>query len=461
MKKVPLHAKLALLAFAGLSIFSMADPGHGKDGIPDPVRDQDFYDDGAPSEAKVELGNLLFFDKILSGNKNISCATCHHSFTGTSDGLSLPIGEGGHGLSVARDTGTGTDVIHERVPRNSPHIFNLGAKEFSFMFHDGRLTADDTQPSGFLTPAGKNFPTGLDNPLAAQAMFPVTSPTEMAGQPSDSYPNNSIADAANIGDLAGPNGVWEQLGQRLREIPEYVELFKAAYDDVNEASEITYVHAANAIGSFEAFSWRADNSPFDRYLRGAKDAMSDKALSGMRLFYGAAKCAECHSGVFQSDQSFHSIAMPQIGPGKGDGASGHEDFGRARETGDAEDLYKFRTPSLRNTALTGPWGHAGSYNSLESVVRHHLDPVASLNNYDQNHAVLPSRPDLDLIDFVVQDDDVLRGKIAAANELSRRKLKDSEVDDLMAFLQALTDPASLDLRINVPMTVPSGLPVSD
>jgi cytochrome c peroxidase len=461
MIKVSLHAKLALLAFAGLSIFSMADPGHGKNGIPDPVRDQDFYDDGAPSEAKVELGNLLFFDKILSGNKNTSCATCHHSFTATSDGLSLPIGEGGRGFSVARDTGTGTDAIHERVPRNSPHIFNLGAKEFSFMFHDGRVTADDTQPSGFLTPAGNDFPTGLDNPLAAQAMFPVTSPAEMAGQPSDGNPNNTIADAAAIGDLAGPNGVWAQLGQRLREIPEYVDLFKAAYDDVNEASDITYVHAANAIGAFEAFSWRADNSPFDRYLRGAKDAMSDEALSGMRLFYGAAKCAECHSGVFQSDQSFHSIAMPQIGPGKGDGASGHEDFGRARETGDTEDLYKFRTPTLRNTALTGPWGHAGSYNSLESVVRHHLDPVASLNNYDQNHAVLPSRPDLDLIDFVVQDDDVLRGKIAAANELSPRKLKDSKVDDLMAFLQALTDPASLDLRIDVPMTVPSGLPVSD
>ncbi len=434
--------------------------------MPAAVRDQDFHDDGAPSEAKVTLGNLLFFDKILSGNRNISCATCHHPFAGTSDGLSLPIGEGARGLSVARDTGTGPDAIHERVPRNSPAVFNLGAKEFVILFHDGRVAVDPSQPSGFRSPAGDDLPPGLESPLAVQAMFPVTSPTEMAGQPGDNDPDdpdpaNPIAIAAAAGDLAGPDGVWELLARRLRDIPEYVDLFKEAFPDIEDAADLTYVHAANAIAAFEAVQWRADDSPFDRYLRGERDAMSGAALSGMRLFYGAAKCSSCHSGPFQTDQSFHAIAMPQIGPGKGDGPSGREDFGRARETNDPADLYKFRTPTLRNTALTGPWGHSGAYNSLEAVVRHHLDPVESLNNYDKGHAVLPSRPDLDGLDFIVQDDPSLRARIADANELKPRNLRDHHVRDLLAFLHALTDHSSLDLRIDVPKSVPSGLPIFD
>jgi cytochrome c peroxidase len=71
-----------------------------------------------------------------------------------------------------------------------------------------------------------------------------------------------------------------------------------------------------------------------------------------------------------------------IGPGKGDGFEEHDDYGRERVTGDANDRYKFRTPSLRNVALTGPWRHDGAYNTLEAVVRHHLAPEKSLNAYD-------------------------------------------------------------------------------
>ena len=76
--------------------------------------------------------------------------------------------------------------------------------------------------------------------------------------------------------------------------------------------------------------------------------MSGAARRGMELFYGKAKCATCHSGVLQTDQEFHAIAMPQVGPGKGHGDSGHEDFGRGAVTGDVADRYRFRTPSLRN-----------------------------------------------------------------------------------------------------------------
>ncbi|MFT5192815.1 MAG: cytochrome c peroxidase, partial [Verrucomicrobiales bacterium] len=305
---------------------------------------------------------------------------------------------------------------------------------------------------GFDTPAGNDLLAGLDNAIAAQAMFPVTSGTEMAGQPGE----NTIADLT--GDLPA---LWAALADRLEAIPAYVDQFVHVFPDVSSGPDITFAHAANAIGAYEMWAGRADNSPFDDFLRGETDAISAKAQRGMALFYGKAGCATCHSGKFQTDHDFYAIAMPQIGPGKGDGASGREDFGFGRETGDEEDHYKFRTLSLRNVALTGPWGHSGAYNTLEAVVRHHLDPVTNLNSYDQSQAALPSRADLDALDFSVMNDPALRANIAAANQLEPVSISEPEIDELMAFLHALTDPASIDLRDTVPMTVPSDLPVGD
>lgn len=436
---------------------------HSHNMLPRAVSDRDFYANGRPDPAKVELGKLLFSDKILSGNKNVSCASCHHGLTDTGDGLSLPIGEGARGLGVTRDTGSEHDAVHERVPRNAPPVFNLGAREFKTMFHDGRVQVNAAHPSGFTSPAGDDLPHNLDNVLAAQAMFPVTSGTEMAGQAGE----NSQADAAAAGRLAGVGGVWDIIAKKLQAVPEYVDLFQAAYADITSASDITYVHAANAIAAFEAHAWRADNSPFDRYLRGNKSALSDSAKMGMRLFYGEAKCGQCHSGPFQTDHDFHAIAMPQIGPGKGDGAMGYEDFGRERVTGDAMDRYKFRTPTLRNVALTGPWGHAGAYNSLEAVIEHHLHPRHSLRHYDHRQAVLPYREDLYAKDFMAYEDEAVMHSIARANELKPamrnkpRWYRKMAVQALLDFLHALTDPASMDLRADVPMRVPSGLPVAD
>ena len=424
--------------------------------LPAPVRNSYYYNNGAPNPVKVRLGQLLFFDKILSGNLNTSCATCHHPLTGIGDGLSLSVGEGGRGLGVTRSTGRGPDKIHERVPRNAPHVFNLGARQFRRMFHDGRVERKSGFPSGILSPAGQALPDGLDNPLAAQAMFPVTSPTEMAGQEGE----NEVADAAVAGNLPL---VWELLAQRLRAIPEYVDLFEQAFDDVDGAADIRYEHAANAIAAFEAKTWRADNSPFDRFLRGDKRALSRAAKRGMKLFYGKFDCASCHSGAFQTDHKFHAVAIPQIGPGKGDSPDGREDFGRERVTGDRAHRYKFRTPSLRNVAVTGPWGHDGAYSDLRAIVLHQLDPVAALENYDINQAVLPSRSDLDALDFIVQGDASRRQAIADACELDATEAPNlaAKVDDLLEFLYALTDPASLDMNGDVPQSVPSGLPLAE
>ena len=427
-----------------------------------PLTDADFHDNGAPRASKVELGRLLMFDKILSGNHTISCATCHHPFAGTGDGLSLPIGEGGRGLGVTRDTGSGPDAVHERVPRNAPHVWNEGAKQFTVMFHDGRVSVDPSEPSGFKTPAGNDLPLNLENILAAQAMFPVTSGTEMAGQLGE----NPIADAAAVGNLAGPGGVWEQLADRLRAIPEYVALFVEAFNDIADASDITFAHAANAISAFERVFWRADNSPFDRFLRGERTAMSGNAIRGMVLFYdsqGEGKsCGDCHSGVLQTDHGFHAIGMPQVGAGKGDGFDGHDDFGLGRETGAIADRYRFRTPSLRNVALNAPYGHSGAYNTLRAVVEHHIDTVNAVTHYDQSQAKLPSRPDLDALDFIVMNDPARVAEIAAHSELKEPLAYSArEIDLLVEFLNALTDPDSVDKRDDVPTRVPSGLPVAD
>ncbi|MDB4795568.1 cytochrome-c peroxidase [Verrucomicrobia bacterium] len=423
--------------------------------LPKPPKDSDYYEKGAPSSAKVELGRLLFFDKILSGNQNISCATCHHPAAGTGDQLSLSVGEGGSLLGLDRDTGQGVDAVHERVPRNAPDIFNRGAKEFVTMFHDGRVELSPKKKDSILNPAGKNLLRGLDNVLAAQALFPVTSPTEMAGQTGE----NLIADLAAIGDFPG---IWEALENRLKSIPEYRQLFEAAFPKIaNGKEEITFAHTGNAIAAFESKAFRFDDSPFDHYLRGDDDALTVQEKAGMSLFYGKANCASCHSGPFMTDHEFHATAVPQIGPGKGHGMNGYEDVGRGAITGNESDNYRFRTPTLRNVALTGPWGHDGAFSDLKEMVMHQLNPIETLAYYDRNQAVFPARSDLDATDWIVMDDAVAVDLIAEAAELEPVNLEPLEIDELVSFLYALTDLHALDMMDIVPETVPSGLPVED
>jgi len=431
-----LSGLLSPMAMAGNSMMAVSDADY-------PAR----------NESKEELGKFLFYDKVLSGNRNTSCASCHHPLAATGDGLSLPVGEGGRGLGVMRDTGSGTDAIHERVPRNAPHLFNLGANQFVTMFHDGRVQKNDAAPTGFDTPAGDNFLLGIDSALAAQAAFPPTSNTEMAGQTGE----NEVANAAAAGDV---QEVWRLLTDRVMAIVEYKDLIHRAYPGVND-SDITFAHIANAIGAFEAAAYRADKSPFDQYLRGNNSAMSDNAKRGMKLFHDKAQCATCHTGKFQTDHQFHALGMPQIGPGKGNGLNNNDDFGRELVTAIANDRYKFRTPTLRNVAMTGPWGHDGAYNTLDAVIRHHLDPKNSLNNYDVTQAVLPSKADFDSIDFQVHNDPVSRSDLADAIEIKPVVLSDVEIKLLTDFLHALTDPASLDMRATAPARVPSGLPLAD
>ncbi|NOD63793.1 MULTISPECIES: cytochrome-c peroxidase [unclassified Ruegeria] len=398
-----------------------------------------------PDLERVELGQLLFYDPILSGNKNISCATCHHPELGTSDGHSLGIGEGGVGLGTERKI-TEDNTPEQRIPRNSPGLWNLGALEFTTFFHDGRLEADPIQPNGIRTPLGTDMRPGFQSALAAQAMFPVLSPDEMAGH----YSENEVSKAVRLGLLTQEGGAWDLIAARVAAIPEYSQRF----EDIAPGEEITFTAIANVIADFIAFEWRADNSLFDRAMRG-EETLPARAQLGMTLFYGEAGCSSCHSGWFQTDHSFHSIAMPQIGPGKAARFENHvRDDGRLRVTGDTKDAFAFRTPSLRNVTLTAPYGHSGAYTKLEDVVRHHLDPVAALRNYSVEKAKLPGFHGAE--DAQAMQDPAHVEAIAASNTLAPVSLSDDDISAILSFLSTLEDPA---VRLGVPKAVPSGLPV--
>lgn len=409
----------------------------------------------ADSDELVALGEALFFDKILSGNTNISCATCHHPVAGTADGLPVSIGEGGTGLGANRAQGAGA-----LIPRNAPHVFNGGVVGVDSMFWDSRVTRDpvtgelDTPEPDLngLAPVLADYAAQLTSALAAQAMFPVTSHEEMRGQPL----SNPIADALSNQE------VWELLMERLvgtndgmtGGIAEYRALFSAAFPAVVNFDDFNFGHAARAIAAFERTRWTAIDTPFDRYLGGSLGALSDAAKRGAILFTGKAACAQCHGGPLLSDFQHHGVAVPQVGPGKN--APG-EDLGLSLESGQVADDYKFRTPQLRNVALTGPWMHDGAFTSLEATVRHHLDPLSSLANYDAGQLPAPFDATVDL------DAGRNAARAAALSPLLQSPvgLSDAEFSDLMSFLHALTDPASLNQLPQIPDTVPSGLPVKD
>ncbi|MGR3713993.1 MAG: cytochrome-c peroxidase [Shimia sp.] len=403
----------------------------------------------ALAEAEVRLGWQLFYDPILSGNRSVSCATCHHPDLGTSDGLSLGLGDGATGLGTKRVIDA-SNPPEQRIPRNAPALWNLGATEFTTFFHDGRLQDDPSRPSGIRTPLGAEMEMGFDNALAAQAMFPVLSGDEMAGH----YSENDVAQAVRLGRLTGDGGAWDILAKRVEAIPAYRTAFDAV---IGADTDIHFTHIANAMAAFITFEWRAEQSPFDAFLRHGTP-LADDAQAGMELFYGAAQCSACHSGLFQTDHDFHAIAMPQIGPGKAARFERHNrDVGRGRVTGDAEDFYAFRTPSLRNVTETAPYGHAGAYADLEDAVRHHLDPKAALAAYSIDQAVLSKGDFANDTALMGNGDDM--AAIATANVLGPNALSDDEVAQIMAFLEALTDYDSLDGRLGVPDKVPSGLPL--
>ncbi len=469
----------AFLAIAGITTIATSQANLPI--LPAPLSDDSFLYDGTPRDPLVELGRNLFFDPILSGNRNISCGTCHDPRLGSGDGLALGIGEGGVGSGPDRRT---EDAVTGRVPRNAQPLWNIGAREYVSLFHDGRVEWIE-DGMRIRNPADEELPEGVSDVLVAQAFFPVTSPIEMAGQ----FGENPVADAAFTEDRSE---VWRILAALVAAAPSYLDMVREAYPEIATPHDVTYTHLAEALAAFQTVAFRSDESPFDEVLRtGDISILSKDAREGLSLFYGSANCASCHSGPLLTDHAFHAIAMPQIGPGKGHGrdfsyiaetglAGRTEDEGRYQVSRDTDDLFAFRTPSLRNVALTGPWGHNGSFADLEGMVRHHLDPVRSLQNFDASTVVLPpldqvmrlsgqgsefgyapldpgEQAAFDLRDTWVMQSPVLKKRIAAGNGLGTFHLADEEIRQLIAFLESLTDPSAIDRSDLIPTAVPSGL----
>lgn len=416
--------------------------------LPVPATD-DMY--GPIPLAEAELGQLLFYDPILSGNRNIACATCHHPAFGTADGVALAIGEGGIGLGSDRRA----DPAHMpegRIPRNAPALFNLGAAEFTVLFHDGRLEADPSQPGGIRTPMDADMVAGFASVLSAQTMFPVLSGAEMAGD----HRENDIGRAVRQGLITGEGGAWDLIARRVADIPVYVEQFKDVYPQITTPDDIAFTDISNAIAAFMAHEWRSDTAPFDAVLRGDAE-LDGSAERGMNLFYGTANCANCHSGPFLTDHAFYAMGAPQIGPGKSALFQDHNrDEGRFGVTGDPADRFAFRTPSLRNVALTAPYGHAGGHAELADFIAAHADPEQALYVFEASRVFLPTLP---VEDFAVMQDPAQIAELANAVVIQPVALEPQDIIDLTAFLETLTDPVAIKGRLGIPDTVPSGLPV--
>ena len=384
----------------------------------------------------VRLGQALAFDKVLSGNRDISCMTCHVGSLGTGDGRSLSIGQGATGLGAARVHPDGAFI-----PRNAPAAFNLHAIEP--LFWDGRVVRD--AEGHFLTPAKQRVTPHMTRAfefgaLSALPLFPVLSREEMR------------ADAGN--ELAAvsdkqPQQVWNRLMDRLGRIREYRRMFEAAYPGTS-FPRMNFGHASNAIAAFLTDRLAFNDSPWDRFLAGDDGAMTEVQLRGARNFL-TARCSICHNGPAFTDNQFHNVAVAQFGPGKGDGASGRDDFGRMRETGRAEDRYAFRTPPLRNVELTAPYGHDGAFFSLREFVAHYSESDLKLRSFDGSELEPALRGTLlaNVEDILATRDPLLDGVV----------FDDVTIDEVTEFMNALTDPAARDLSAIVPASVPSGLPV--
>jgi cytochrome c peroxidase len=267
--------------------------------------------------AKVTLGRLLFWDPILSGGKDVACATCHHPRFGYAENLDLSIGVNGVGLGEGRRFETPNSVPF--VKRNSQTILNVGF--------------NGIDPAGRYSPsAAPMFWDTRVESLEKQALEPIKSFEEMRG---DAYPEEKALDIVVA---------------RLEATPEYRSLFSKAFGG---SESISAGNLGKALAAFQR-SLIAVNSPFDRYMRGEANAMTPEQVRGMARFERAG-CANCHSGPMFSDYKVHVLGVadnPKL---------------PATDTG-VSHTYGFRTASLRNLAYTAPYMHSGVLRTLNDVL---------------------------------------------------------------------------------------------
>ncbi len=391
------------------------------------------------SDALYELGQALFFDPLLSGNKDVACASCHHPDFAMGDGMPLALGTGASGLGPERAVGAHRGF----VPRHAPELSNRGDPGWRRLFWDGRVELRDGALRGPVP-----LPDGLSGVLAAQALFPLLTPVEMLGQPGDTAADGEPNELAAL-PLDDPESVWDGVVARVVELPAYEAALAEAFPELaGQRPDIT--HLANALAAFQARAFAFTDTPWDRYLRGELDAMTPAQKLGAAFFFGGTGCGRCHTGPLLTDQQFHNVGVPQVGPGQPDTAP--YDHGREQVTGREGDRFAFRTAPLRNVALTAPYMHDGAFADLAAVMAHYARPDATARNF-----VADRLPDY-LRDQVHLDPEHVEALVAGISE-------DAQVTgntaiglaNVTQFLHALTDPAAEDLSGLVPDSVPSGL----
>lgn len=337
---------------------------------------------------KIALGKLLFWDPILSGNRDVACATCHHPRDGYAEDRDLSIGVNGVGLGRSRRFQSPNAIPF--VKRNSPTMVNVG--------FNGITQAGEYNPA--------NAPMFWDvrvRSLETQALEPIKSFEEMRG---NSYPEAKAL---------------ETVVARLNAIPEYRALFAKAFGGENA---VNATNLGKAIASFGR-SLVSNNSPFDRYMRGDRNAMTAAQLEGMERFERVG-CTECHNGPMFSDYKVHVLGVPDNGT-LPQSDRGMADMPDAFKTPSYEGTpYAFRTASLRNLRYTAPYMHNGRFSTLLGV----------LDFYDD----LPENPNVRR-----RDVDPLARQLDDPDDAARA---------IIAFLEALNDD-SFDKTI--PSRVPSGL----
>ena len=402
-----------------------------------------------------KLGMELFFSKSLSGNFDVACVSCHHPLLAGGDSLSLPVGESPYipellGLGRWHDWRASKDDKADGAPnvaRHSPTTFNSALYKDA-LFHDGRvfvLSKDNNKiqhrsPDSRFTQADANAGKNL---LATQTRFPVTSNEEMRGFTFAHGQNNTQLRQALVERIKGNT-------DELAAKNQWLSLFQLAFNQPSGSKDvlITFENIQNALASYQSSQLFIDN-PWYQYIEGDLSAISEQQKRGALLFFntskkGGANCSSCHQPPAFTDEKYHNIAMPQFGRGK---RANHEDFGRRGVSQVEQDRYAFRTPSLLNVANTAPYGHTGAYLSLKGVIEHHLNPEQAINNYDFTFS---DNPQLHVVANLYHNAESLSQgalKQLLASQKNNRsmlpsgiKLTPSDLNDLIAFLQALTDP---------------------
>lgn len=395
-----------------------------------------------PRLAKV--GQMLWFDTITGLNDDNTCAGCHSPTAGFGDTQSIAVGIDNNGI-------VGPGRAGPRNMRRSPMVINTAF--YPALMWNSRFRSLSGDP--FDSSAGLEFPppegmslSHLPHLLAAQAFIPPTERTEVTGF-----------------DFVGDNdAIRAEVLNRLNGIPAYRKLFGRVYPEVRAGGPITFDMFGAAIAEFE-FTLTFADAPIDRYARGQQNALTVEEKQGALLFFGRARCVQCHSVGGASNEMFsdfqeHVIGVPQIAPSDTnnafDGPGANEDFGQEQITGDPTDRYKFRTTPIRNVAVQPTFMHNGAFTDLEDAIRHHLNVVESARAYtpaDQGLDADLSGPTGPVEPVLARVDPILA---------TPTNLTETEIDRLVAFVEnGLLDPRARpeNLRRLIPRRTPSGRPV--